>query len=152
YPIIAALIDNGQLGTSASLAHVLYSEIGTLVALVTVGVIVASYYGEGATLGWRHLLAVPPAAPFIAPMIGLLFYSDPLPVVLTNVITLMANTTSFLMMLYLGMSIVTTGVRTYWQPVLASQAIKLVVAPVLAVGLATVLWGNNPTLRSVALI
>src|SRR5262249_4667914 len=35
YPIITALTQAGQLGPDAPLAHTLYSEIGTLVVLVT---------------------------------------------------------------------------------------------------------------------
>ena len=36
------------------------------------------------------------------------------------------------------MSIAGSGVQTYWRPVLASQAIKLLAAPLLAVALAFV--------------
>ncbi|HKB54264.1 MAG TPA: AEC family transporter, partial [Ramlibacter sp.] len=151
YPIIAALVQSNQIGPSGLLGHVLYSEIGTLVALVTVGLIVASFYGEGAGFSWRNLLAVPRAAPFIALLIGLLFYNDPLPQVLTNLMSLMAGTTSFLMMLYLGMSLVGSGLLTYWRPVVATQAIKLAVAPLLALGLSFALQMGSD-MRSVAVI
>ena len=95
-----------------------------------------SLYGEGEKLGWRSLLSVPRAAPFIALMIGLLFYNDPLPAVITDLMKLMGSATSFLMMLYLGMSIAGSGVQAYLRPILASQAIKLIAAPLLAVALA----------------
>jgi malate permease and related proteins len=153
YPIINALFSVKAIAETGRLAHVLYSEIGTLVTLVTFGLIVASIYGEGAEVSWRNLLAVPRAAPFIALMLGLLFYSDPLPDVITNLMTLMGQTTSFLMMLYLGMSIVGTGVLAYWRPVLLSQGIKLLFAPLLGV-LLIVLLGmqENPDLLKVAVI
>ncbi|HET7076878.1 MAG TPA: AEC family transporter [Chloroflexia bacterium] len=153
YPIITALATVDKIGDTGQLAHVLYSEIGTLVALVTFGLIVASIYGEGAEVSWRNLLAVPRAAPFIALMLGLLFYSDPLPGVITNLMNLMGQTTSFLMMLYLGMSIVGTGVLAYWRPVLVSQGIKLLFAPLLGVLLVALLgMQGNPDLLKVAVI
>ena len=51
----------------------------------------------------------------------------------------LGGTTSFLMMFYLGMSIVGSGVLAYWRPILASQGIKLIVAPLLALILGGVL-------------
>jgi predicted permease len=153
YPIISALSTVDKIGDTGQVAHVLYSELGTLVALVTFGLIVASVYGEGADLSWRNLLAVPRAAPFIALMLGLLFYSDPLPGVITNLMNLMGQTTSFLMMLYLGMSIVGTGVVAYWRPVLVSQGIKLLFAPLLGVLLIALLgMQGDPDLLKVAVI
>jgi predicted permease len=114
--------------------------------LVTVGVAVASIYGEGGKFTWRSLLAVPRAAPFIALMIGLLFYNDKgVPDVVTALTQQMGGTTSFLMMLYLGMSMVGAEVTTYWRSILASQTIKLIVGPVLGLILLAVLQlGNNP--------
>ena len=148
YPIMKAL--NGAkpqlLGDQGLAAHIIYSEIGTLLMLVTVGLAVASIYGEGGAFSWRNLLAVPRATPFIALMIGLLFYNDPgVPKVLTDLTQTMGDTTSFLMMLYLGMSIVGTGLVAYWPAILASQAIKLIVAPILSLVLLGVLQiGGNP--------
>jgi len=151
YPIVDSLVQANKLGPAGALAHVLYSEVGTLITLVTVGLVVGSLYGEGGRLSWRSLLAVPRAAPFIALMLGLLFYTDPLPGVLTDLMTLMGSTTSFLMMLYLGMSIAGSGLRAYLRPILGSQAIKLVVAPLLALGLAPLL-GMRGDLRTVAVL
>ncbi|HMA34616.1 MAG TPA: AEC family transporter [Chloroflexia bacterium] len=139
YPIVGALVTAKQLGQTGFLAHVLYSEIGTLVTLVTVGLMVASVYGEGAQLSWRNLLAVPRAAPFIALMVGLLFYKDPVYPVVISLTSLMGQTTSFLMMLYLGMSIAGSGVLGYLRPVFVSQSIKLLFAPLLTLVLAAVL-------------
>jgi predicted permease len=65
----------------------------------------------------------------------------------------MGQTTSFLMMLYLGMSIVGTGVLAYWRPVLLSQGIKLLFAPLLGVLLVALLgMQENPDLLKVAVI
>ncbi len=148
YPIMTTL--NGTtpqlLGDQGMAAHIIYSEIGTLLMLVTVGLVVASIYGEGSAFSWRNLLAVPRAAPFIALMIGLLFYNDTgVPKVLTDLTKQMGDTTSFLMMLYLGMSIVGTGIAAYWPVILASQAVKLILAPVLSFILLGLLQiGGNP--------
>ncbi|HUS17738.1 MAG TPA: AEC family transporter [Chloroflexia bacterium] len=154
YPLFEELARLQKIGATGSVAHVVYSEIGTLVALVTVGLMVASVYGEGAELTWRNLLAVPRAAPFIALAIGLLFYNDPLWPVITDLMKLMGSTTSFLMMLYLGMSIVGSGLLAYWKPILASQAIKLLFAPLLALILAVLFQmnGENKDLLLVAVI
>jgi predicted permease len=132
YPIMTALASGSRIGPVGQTAHVIYSEIGNLMMLVTVGVAVASIYGEGNKFTWRSLLAVPRAAPFIALMIGLLFYNDTgVPKVVTDLTQQMGGTTSFLMMLYLGMSMVGTEVTAYWRTILASQVIKLIVGPVL---------------------
>ena len=136
YPVVQALVTTNQIGATANLAHPLYSEVGTLVTLVTVGLVVASIYGEGAALTWRNILAVPRAAPFIALMIGLLFYNERLPVVITNLTGFMGQTTSFLMMLYLGMSIAGSEILVYLRPIFASQFIKLVFAPLITLLLA----------------
>jgi malate permease and related proteins len=151
YPIIITLTDAHQLPGNAPLVHALYSEIGTLVVLVTIGLMIASVFGEGAAFTWRNLLAVPRAAPFIALILALLFYDDPLPDALTKTVDFIGQTSSFLMMLYLGISIVGTGVLAYWRPILASQGLKLIFAPLLAFGLGFLLQ-MSADLREVSVI
>ena len=73
------------------MAHVLYSEVGTLVTLVTVGLMVGLDLRRRRKARLAQPAPVPRAAPFIALMIGLLFYNDPLPAVVTDLMKLMGQ-------------------------------------------------------------
>lgn len=126
----------------ANLLHVFYSEIGTLVPLVIIGVLVASYYGEAEErnrFSARTLLAIPKAAPFIALVLGLLFYNDPIPEPLTRFLEGLRSANAPFVFLALGLIINWQNLGRYLRSLLALNAIKLLVAPLVAVLLAGVL-------------
>jgi predicted permease len=113
-------------------AAAFFSELGTLIPLLTVAVVIASRYGEGEKFTWRNLLAVLKFGPFVAFLIGLLFLNDPIPDVITSILSVLSQATLFLVMLSLGITI-------RWgdffgrqrRAILAVNVIKLVLAPAL---------------------
>ncbi len=140
-------------------AAAFFSELGTLIPLLTVAVVIASRYGEGEKFTWRNLLAVLKFGPFVAFLIGLLFLNDPIPDVITSILGVLSQATLFLVMLSLGITI-------RWgdffgrqrRAILAVNLIKLVLSPALTLllclllglggtmGVATVLMSSLPAL------
>ncbi len=123
------------------LQHAFYSELGSLTLLVTVGVIIASYYGEKTygekrKFNWRILLDIPKNGPFLGMLLGLLFYTSNVPKEVINTFDFLGRATLPMMMFSLGLTIVWRDIRQYFAPVMAVNFIKLLVAPVLAVALA----------------
>jgi predicted permease len=132
YPLFENLIKAGVVDQRVLVHHVFYSELGILVPLVTVGLIVASYFGEGQKFTWNDLLAIPRSAPFIAMLLGLLFYKDTLPAVVDSAVGVLAQSTSFLMMFSLGLTIVWRDLTTFWQANVLAGLVRLVAGPLLA--------------------
>src|SRR5262249_30851307 len=62
YPLYTSLIDSHVLPPQTQTYHIFYSELGLLVPLVTLGLIVASSYGEGRRFTPGDLLAIPRSA------------------------------------------------------------------------------------------
>ena len=139
YPLFASLTQQGTLPPQAEFHHVIYSEVGTMVPLVTLGLIVASSFGEGRRFAWSDLLAIPRSAPFIALLLGLLFYKDALPPIVDDLVDVLARSTSFLMMFSLGLTIVWRDLTANWQANLLAGLVRLVAAPLLAVVLASLM-------------
>jgi len=139
YPLFQVLATQPRLGNTALSQHVFYSELGTLVPLVTLGLVVASYYGEGRRFEWRDLLAVPRSAPFIAMLLGLLFYNDTLPPIVGTTVNTLADSTSFLMMFSLGLTINWGDLAKFWQANLGAVAVRLVAGPIIGFILATLM-------------
>jgi predicted permease len=149
YPLVRGLF--GEQSTEFGGA-VFYSELGTLLPILTVAVIIASYYGEGARFGWRNLLAVLKSGPFVALLIGLLFYGDPVPDILLGMLKLLQAATVPLIMLSLGITIRWGDFfGRHARAILALNIIKLLIAPALAVGLCMLL-GLTGGLRSVTIL
>jgi predicted permease len=136
------------------LAALFYSELGTLIPLVTVGVLIASLYGEaedGKQFGWRTLLAIPKSAPFIWLIIGLLFYTDEIPQGVTDFLAGLSQVNAYLVFLALGLTIVWQDIGRWLRPLLALNLIKLILAPVLGVLLARLLGVSSNVLNVVVI-
>jgi predicted permease len=151
YPLFTTLTAEGGLSSEALFHHVFYSELGILVPLVTLGLVVASYYGEGRRFVVSDLLAIPRSAPFIAMLLGLLFYNDTLPPLVGKTVDTLADSTSFLMMFALGLTINWRDLTTYWRANLLAGGVRLVAAPILAFFL-TRLLGMSDVMSRVAII
>ncbi len=154
-PIVQVLYpkDNPNNGP-ANLSALFYSEIGTLIPLVTVAILIASIYGEaeeGRQFGWRSLLAIPRSAPFIWLAIGLLFYTDEIPDGITNFLGQLRLANPPLIFLALGLTIEWRDVGRWLRPLLTLNAIKLLLAPVLGLLIASVLGVSGVT-RSVIIV
>jgi len=149
YPLVRGLFGDGSTEFTAA---VFYSELGTLIPILTVAVIVASRYGEGERFTWRNLLAVLKFGPFVAFLIGLLFYADPIPPVIDGMLQLLQAATVPLIMLSLGITIRWGDFfgRQAWSIALVN-GIKLLLAPLVAILLSGLL-GFDEGIRSVTIL
>lgn len=137
YPIVRAL-----LGQGAVPAAVFYDIFGTVAVLLTLGVAIASRYGEhdGRVNVFKDLLTFPA---MIALFVALAFRFLPLSVSVStavmNWMDVAASMTVPLIMLYLGVSIEFGEVRGNWVPLSAVAGLKLLMVPALAVAVAGLL-------------
>lgn len=149
YPLVRGLFGQDSIEFTGA---VFYSELGTLIPILTVAVVIASRYGEGERFSWRNLLAVLKSGPFVALLIGLLFYADEIPDALQGMLQLLQTATVPLIMLSLGITLHWGNFfGRHFRAILALNVIKLLVAPLLAVGICAVL-GLEGGLRSVAIL
>ncbi|MBN1483588.1 MAG: AEC family transporter [Chloroflexia bacterium] len=133
-------------------AAAFYSEMGTLIPILTVAVVIASRYGEGERFSWRNLLAVLKFGPFVALLIGLLFYNDAIPDVIVGMLKILQSATVPLIMLSLGITISWGDFfGRHFKGILAVNVIKLLLAPGLALLLAGLL-GISGEVRSVTVL
>jgi len=140
YSIFDALAGEGGQGLEATQGYTaLYSELGTLIPLMTASVLIASRFGEGKAFNLRDsLISIFRFAPFIWLVISLLFWREThgeggVPGVFRSTLDIMRGATIFLIMLSLGLTITISDILQYWKSTLLVNAIKLVVAPLLAI-------------------
>lgn len=131
------------LNPALILQHTFYSELGSLVLLVTVGIVIASFYGEGSRFSSQNLLAISRSGPFIAMVLALLFYNEKLPQWLNQLLLTLSAATLPIMMFSLGITIVWKDVRDHLLQILVLNGIKLIIAPLLGLFLAR-LFGLDP--------
>lgn len=141
-----------QTYNGASGAAAFYSELGTLIPMLTVAVVIASRYGEGEHFTWRNLLAVLKSGPLMGFLIGLLFLNDDIPGVITGILDFLRLATVPLIMLSLG---ITIRWRDFFgrqgRALIIVNVVKLLVAPVLALVLC-ILLGMDGAMRTVAVL
>ena len=130
-------------GSPLILQHAFYSELGSLTLLVTVGIGLASFYGEKTygekrKFNWRVLLEIPKNGPFLGLVLGLLFYTLNIPKPVFDTLQFLSQAALPLMMFSLGLTIVWKDVRRHLVPVLTMNVIKLIFAPLLALTLARI--------------
>jgi predicted permease len=153
-PIIQVLYPSGDTGAKATLDALFYSEIGTLLPLVTIAILIASIYGEaeeGKQFGWRSLLAIPRSAPFIWLAIGMLFFTDDIPSGVTGFLSVLSQANAPLVFLALGLTIEWRDVGRLFRPLLTLNVIKLLLAPVLGL-LIGALLGVSGVSRNVVVV
>ncbi len=133
YPLVRGLFGKETVEFQAA---VFYSELGTLIPILTVAVVIASRYGEGERFTWRNLLAVLKFGPFVALLIGLLFFNETIPGMLLGMLDLLSGATVPLIMLSLGITLRWGDfLGRHFKGVLALNLIKLLLAPLLALAL-----------------
>ena len=135
-------------GPALILQHAFYSELGSLTLLVTVGIGLASYYGEKTygekrKFNWRVLLEIPKNGPFLGLVLGLLFYTLNVPKPVFDTLQFLSQAALPLMMFSLGLTIVWKDIRRHLVPVLTMNVIKLIFAPFLALALAKAFGLDN---------
>ncbi len=142
---------NGMVGMAA-----LYSEVGTLIPLLTLVVLVASYYGEGQRWSIRQAaVGLFRFLPFVALLLGFLFWpethANKVPQVINDMLGYMQAATVMLTMVALGMTITIRDFSQYLRSVLSVNLIKLLFAPALALILVR-LFGLQPNASFVVVI
>lgn len=141
-PIFGALAKSNpeRWGQTVGMAS-LYSEIGTLIPLLTIVTIVAAAYGEKQELTAKKVLfGLFRSLPFIALVLGFLFWPEThgpnFPQAIRGTLGFLSSATVMLTMLALGMTITIRDFSQYLRSVLSVNVIKLVFAPILATVLA----------------
>ncbi len=155
-PIFGALAKSNPTayGQTVGMAA-LYSEIGTLIPLLTVVTIVAAAYGEKQVFTVKQtLVGLFRFLPFVALLLGLLFWPEThgghFPQAVKGTLGFLSSATVMLTMLALGMTITIRDFSQYLRSVLSVNAIKLIFAPLVAIVLAT-LFGLDPQARFVVI-
>jgi len=137
YPVVRAL-----LGAGALPAAVFYDVFGTVAVLFTLGIAVAARHGghEGRLNVLKELFTFPA---MIALLVALAYRFVPLPAVVSNTVIdwtgVAASMAMPLIMVSLGVSLDMKALRGSFKPLGAAAAIKLLLLPVLAVGVATIM-------------
>ena len=144
-PIFGALAKTNpqQFGQAVGMAS-LYSELGTLIPMLTLVTIVAAYYGEKQAFKPRQMLVgLFRSLPFVALLLGFIFWpethGDHFPNAIRGTLGFLSQATVMLTMLSLGMTITIRDFSQYLRSVLSVNLIKLVFAPLLAIGLSLLL-------------
>jgi malate permease and related proteins len=140
FPAVEAL-----LGSSHLPAAVVYDQLGTFLALVTFGTVVAGRAGAGPSPTTRavvrRIVTFPPFVAMVVAGIGLAVGGLPTPVV--EVAEVLGATVTPLAMLAVGSRLQLTGGS--WRPGLVSLGLvlRLVVAPAVVLGVAALVGGTG---------
>jgi predicted permease len=142
-PIFGALAKSNPeaYGQTVGMAA-LYSEIGTLIPLLTIVTIVAAAYGEKKEFTVKQtLVGLFRFLPFIALLLGFLFWPEThggkFPQAIRGTLGFLSSATVMLTMLALGMTITIRDFSQYLRSVLSVNLVKLVFAPIVAIVLAS---------------
>jgi predicted permease len=142
----------GIYGDAGIVSHAFFSEIGSLTLLVTLGVIIASFYGEGGRFSLQTLLAIPRSGPFIGLVVALIFYKEEIPGPILATLDTLGAVTLPLMMFLVGVTVVWKDIGNIFVPILALNTIKLLVSPVIGLVLAKILLPTNSMAQGVILL
>lgn len=148
YPLTSALLGPAYLPEA-----VFYDVFGTVVALVLVGFIIAEEYGrehaEKQRLNpLRELLTFPAVIALIA---GLVARVIEVPAAVSDWLGLLANLVAPLVMLSVGLSLSAKTFKGVAAPLSLLAALRLLVAPALALVVGALLVGEVPALRATVL-
>lgn len=155
-PIFAALARSNPdaYGQTVGMAA-LYSEIGSLIPLLTIVTIIAAWYGEKQAFTLEQVLTgLFRFLPFIALLLGFIFWPEThggrFPAALRGTLGFLSQATVMLAMLALGMTITIRDFSQYLRSVLSVNVVKLIFAPALAIVL-SVLFALEPQARFVVI-
>jgi malate permease and related proteins len=157
-PLVNGIFPNSESGRPSPmiLEHAFYSELGSLTLLVTLGVLIASYYGERTygekpKFNWRSLLDVPKNGPFLGLILGLLFFTINIPKPVVDTLSFLGQATLPMMMFSLGLTIMWKDFRKNLAAVFSMSMIKLVLAPLIAILFCQIFGLNQSTTGVVVL-
>lgn len=146
YPITSAL-----LGETGLVRAIFYDVFGTVGALLLVGLFVAERFGdaeENRVNPLREALTFPAV---IALFVGLMLRAVAVPELVSNGIDALANLVVPLIMISVGVSLRPGAIREQAGPLAFLTALRLVLAPLVAFGIGSVLLGDRDALRVVVL-
>lgn len=137
YPVTRTL-----LGESGLVRAVFYDVFGTVIALLTIGFLVASSHGtaEEQARPVREMLRFPA---LVAVVLALVLHPFGVPILVSRGLESLANMTVPLIMISVGITLRPAAVGENLRAVLAASAVKLVAAPALALLVARVLFAGD---------
>lgn len=140
----------GLLGKTGLVRAVFYDVFGTVIALLTVGIIIASRFGtsEEKPNLLKELLAAPA---LLAVVLALATRSIPVPSLVDSGLEALASLVVPAIMISLGLTLKPRTIGTYALPIAAVSAVKLLVLPLVAVGLGSVGLRDPDAVRLVAI-
>jgi predicted permease len=133
----------GVLGSAGLVKAVFYDVFGTVVTLLTLGVLVGSAFGESEERPsiLREFLTFPP---FIAVLVTLALKPVPVPAAVNDWLDLLAKLVVPLIMISLGLSLRPRAVGRSAVPLTVASVIKLLVLPLVALAVARLLLPGDP--------
>ncbi|KAF0208976.1 MAG: AEC family transporter [Actinomycetota bacterium] len=141
YPVASALLGD------AGLVRAIFSDLfGNTAAIITLGALVASHYGEHELKvnPLREILTFPP---FIALALALVLRSVPVPEMVGSWLGALGKLVVPLIMISVGLSLRPKSVGEHLSKIAAIAGVKLVVLPLLALAIGTLLTHDVSTLR-----
>jgi predicted permease len=141
YPVASALLGD------AGLVRAIFSDIfGNTLAVITVGTVVASRYGAGQvrTNALKELVTFPP---FIALAAAMLLRSAPVPIQVTSWLDALGKLVVPVVMISVGLTLKPRALRGHLAHASVLGALKLVVLPLMALGLGALVLTDEASLR-----
>lgn len=141
YPVAQALLGD------AGLVRAIFSDVfGNTAAVISIGSIVASYYGahDVKVSPFKEIVTFPP---FIALAAALALHSVPVPGVVTPWLAALGKIVVPLIMISVGLTLKPKALRGHLPKASIVAALKLVVLPLVALGLGTLLLDDPASVR-----
>lgn len=146
YPLSQAL-----LGETGLVRAVFYDVFGTVGALVLAGLFIAEYYGAPGDRKVNPLREVLTFPAVLAVLVALLLRTVSVPELVSDWIELLANLVVPLIMISVGLSLRPRALREFAMPLAILTGIRLVIAPLAALALGSVLLPDRDALRVIVL-
>jgi predicted permease len=145
YPVASALMGD------AGLVRAIFSDVfGNTAAVISVGSLVAGFYGAR-QVKVNPLKEIVTFPPFLALAAALLLRPVPLPDLVTSWLDAIGKVVIPVIMISVGLSLKPRALKGYLGPATVVTLVKLVVLPLVALGLGAVLL-QDPDSRRVAVI
>lgn len=128
-------IINAYLGAEALPFILVYDQMGSFLALSTYGIFVAAYYSDQSEMNFQIMaIKVLTFPPFISLVIALFFVNTSFPDMISNVLSVLANTIVPLALVAVGLQLHFKLPGHEIQPFGIALFIKLIISPIVALG------------------
>lgn len=146
YPLSEAL-----LGETGLVRAVFYDVFGTVGALVLMGLFIAEHYGAPGDRRVNPLREVLTFPAVLAVIAALVLRTVSVPELISDWIELLANLVVPLIMISVGLSLRPRALREFALPLVALASIRLIIAPLAALALGSMLLPDKDALRVIVL-